>query len=271
CNLLLEADSYFNDENVDMVRINKHSTIKYYCYNDSCTTNEAGINALFAYIISEFKKSIKQLEHNDYDEYLLMWLSDKLFKIHIESIGKKNIKGYMDNFTLNRAYEKYLKKDKVKSNYWDLLNIIPGLKNANLKYMSEFYKLLNNICITIAYYNDKYVKSKKLSKYSKNCLTQYRTLYMNISECKSYLDLLNKLKGIYDDFRSSAIKKKRSNNNLATNLQTITTEDGVEMDAVRSFKTYNFSDSKCKFSKKKTASSKKMDKSSLQPSNQLKD
>ncbi|VEV55379.1 PIR protein CIR protein [Plasmodium vinckei vinckei] len=254
CKLFLEGDSYFNDENVDTEKINEKLTIKGYCRDNSCKTNGESINALAAYIYMKFKDSISRKEsHNDYDEYLLMWISDKLFKIHIESIGKKNIKGYIDAFTLKKAYEEYLEKHKQVLDYWELLNMMQGLKEANLKYMIEFYKLLNNICITIAYYNDKGAKSSQLSKYSKNCLTQYRTLYKNISECNSYLDLLNKLKGVYDDFRDSAITKTDSENKLATNLQTLTTEDGKEMGAVRGFKTYNFSDSKCKV-KKKSAS-----------------
>ncbi|KEG00192.1 hypothetical protein YYE_04961 [Plasmodium vinckei vinckei] len=271
CKLLLEGDSYFKDENVDTTKINKEKSIKSYCSNDDCKTNEERINALTVYIYMKFKNSIKKLEYNDYDECLLMWLSDKLFKIYYESKGDHKKKGFVYRITLNQAYNTYLKKHKVKLSYWVLFDNIKGLKEANLKYMSELYILLNKICNTIVDYKDKGAESKKLHKNYIDCRRQYRTLHNNISECQSYLDLLNKLKGIYDDFRSYAIKKNGSKNDLKTKLQTLTTEDGVEMDAVRSFKTYDFSDSKCKFSKKKTASSKKTDKSSLQPSNQLKD
>ncbi|SCL99300.1 Plasmodium variant antigen protein Cir/Yir/Bir, putative [Plasmodium chabaudi adami] len=203
---------------------------------------------------SYFNDSIKKVEYNDYDECFLMWLSDKLFKMHIESIGKQNIKDYIDGTTLNQAYEKYLKKHKVILDYWVLFDNIKGLKGANLRYMSEFYKLLNNICKTIADYNDNGTESPKLSKYSKNCLNQYRTLYIKISECKSYLHLLKKLKGIYDDFRVSAIEENRSNNNLATKLQTLTTPNGVEIDGTKNFILYEFSKKKCNSLDKKAAS-----------------
>ncbi|SCL86686.1 Plasmodium variant antigen protein Cir/Yir/Bir, putative [Plasmodium chabaudi adami] len=252
CGLLLEGDSYFNDENVDTQKFNKHTTIKSYCRNGGCKTNEEHINALAAYIIMLFKSSIKNDEYSKYDESLLMWISDKLFKMHLKRKGKKYTPEYMDGTTLNQAYEKYLKKHKVILDYWDLLGIIPGLKNANLKYMAEFYLLLNNICKTIAYYNDNSVESKKLSKISGKCLIQYITLYINISECKSYLHLLNKLKGIYDDFRVSAIRENDSNNNLATNLKKLTKPNGEEMEAVRSFKSYKFSNQKCYPQKKNT-------------------
>ncbi|KEG00167.1 hypothetical protein YYE_04983 [Plasmodium vinckei vinckei] len=215
----------------------------------------------------KFKSLIKRKsQYNHYNEYLLMWLSDKLFKIHIESIGKKNIKGYMDSFTLNQAYDKYLKNHKGILDYWVLLDMNQGLKEANLKYMSEFYKLLNHICKIITYYETKGVESREFSKNSIGCSRQYKTLYNNISECQSYLDLLNKLKGIYDDFRSRAIKNTDSKNDLKTKLQTLKTEDGKDMDAVRGFKTYDFSNEQCKFPKKKNTKPKKTNSPGLPPS-----
>ncbi|SCL89171.1 CIR protein, partial [Plasmodium chabaudi adami] len=256
CEFLIEADSYFNGKDVDTQKINKHLTIKSYCSNGGCKTNEDHINALTTYIFKEFKNSIKKVEYNDYDECFLIWLSDKLFKMHLESKGIKDVISYIDGTTLNQAYEKHLKNHKVKLGYWDFFGHINGLKKANLKYMSEFYKLLNNICKTIKEYNDKGAESKKLSKYSKNCLNQYITLYLNISKCKSYLHLLNKLKGIYDDFRVYAIQENPSNNNLATNLKKLTTQDGVELNAARGFKPYHFSNKKCYPPKKKPTATK---------------
>ncbi|SCL82538.1 CIR protein [Plasmodium chabaudi chabaudi] len=267
CNLLLEGDSYFNGKDANTTKINEKSTIKGYCHNGSCKTNEDYINALIAYIIKKFKDTIiRQQKHNDYDEYLLMWISDKLFKMYHESKGTNKRIGFVYNITLNQAYERHLKKHKGILDYWVLLNMQQGLKEANLKYMSEFYKLLSHICKIITYYNNS-AESKEFSKNFIGCRRQYRTLYRNISECKSYRDLLNKLKGIYDDFRSYAIKNNGSKNNLETILQKLTLENGKEMNAVRGFKTYDFSNQECKFPKKK----KKPEKSSLQPSNQLKD
>ncbi|SCL90103.1 Plasmodium variant antigen protein Cir/Yir/Bir, putative, partial [Plasmodium chabaudi adami] len=113
CNLFREADGYFNDENVDMQKFNNHSTIKGYCRNGGCKNNEERINALAVYIHMEFKNLIKKKsEYNKYDECFLMWLSDKLFKMHLERKGKKNAPGYMDGTTLNQAYKDYLEKHK---------------------------------------------------------------------------------------------------------------------------------------------------------------
>ncbi|SCL82968.1 CIR protein [Plasmodium chabaudi chabaudi] len=264
CKLLLEGDSYFNDENVDTQKFNKHSTIKAYCRNGGCKTNEERINALNAYIFKTFKDSIKvKQRYNDYDEYLLMWISDKLLKIHKKGKGKKIGVGRMDDFTLKRAYEEYLKNHIQRLDYWVLLDMNSGLKEANLWYMSEFYKLLNLICKIITGYNNR-AQTKKIYKYPADCSHQYKNLYLNISECKPYLDLLNKLKGIYDDF-SSAIKKTGSNPELASKLKKLTPKDREEMDAVRGFKTYNFNTEQCKFPKKKNTKPKKTGSPGLPP------
>ncbi|KEG00171.1 hypothetical protein YYE_04982 [Plasmodium vinckei vinckei] len=254
CEFLIKGDSYFNDENVNTNEINKDLAIKGFCNNGGCKINEASINALADYIIMSFKRSISDEEFNKYDECFLMWISDKLLKMHLETIGKKDKPGYMDGTTLNDGYEKYLKNHKGILDYWVLFDNIKGLKEANLKYMSEYYKLLNRICKTIVYYEKNNAESKELSNYFNKCLIQYRTLYMNISECKPYLDLLNKLKGIYDDFRSYAITKNSSNNNLATNLKKLTKPNGEEMDAVRSFISYKIPKKKCNSLDKKAAS-----------------
>ncbi|KEG01642.1 hypothetical protein YYE_03742 [Plasmodium vinckei vinckei] len=267
CKLFFEGDSYFNGKDVNTQKINNEVTIKGYCRNDSCKTNEDGINALAAYIYMKFKSLIIiEAQHNNYDEYLLMWISDKLFKMYHESKGENKKKGFVYLITLNQAYEEYLEKYKQRWNFWDLLNMMQGLKEANLKYMSEFYKLLNKICNTIVDYEKNSAPSKKLYNNSNGCRIQYRTLYRNIPKCKSYLNLLNKLKGIYDDFRDSAIKKNSSNNDLKTKLKKLTLGNGEEMDAVRGFKTYKFSDSKCKFPPKKPTPSKPSKHNSGSPS-----
>ncbi|KEG00175.1 hypothetical protein YYE_04974, partial [Plasmodium vinckei vinckei] len=258
------ADSYFNGKNVYTTKINEDPAINGFCNNGGCKTNEAGINAFVAYIITSFKRSIENHEYNKYDEYFLMWLSDKLFKIHDKSEDKDN------EITLNQAYDTYLEKYKGIFDYWSHFDIIKDLKEANLKYMSEFYKLLNHICKTITDYENNPEEITNLITNSTECSNQYISIYNDIPKCQSYLDLLNKLKGIYDDFRNDAIMRNDSNNDLKTKLQTLTKPDGKEMDGKKGFISYDFSNSTCKF-KKKSPSLKKEDNSSLQPSNQLKD
>ncbi|SCL91781.1 hypothetical protein PCHDS_000542100, partial [Plasmodium chabaudi adami] len=99
---------------------------------------------------------------------------------------------------------------------------------------------------------------------STECSNQYISIYNDIPKCQSYLDLLNKLKGIYDDFRKYAINITDSKINLETDLKKLTKPDGEEMDAVKGFKSYNFSNSECKV-KKKSVSLKKEGSPPLQP------
>ncbi|VEV57123.1 CIR protein PIR protein [Plasmodium vinckei vinckei] len=275
CKYLNIADSYFNGKDVKTKIINKDPTINGFCNNGVCKTNEDGINALIAYIIMNFKWSIKDEEYNKYDEYLLMWLSDKLFKIHNESKDKDN------EITLNKAYDTYLKNHKVKFNYWTLFYNIESLKEANLWYMSEFYKLLDKICKTITDYEKNRDEITNLITNSTECSNQYISIYNDIHKCRSYRDLLNKLKGIYDDFRNYAIKETDSKINLETNLKKFTKPGGGEMDAVRGFKSYKFNHSNCKSLHKKITTSKPTDPPGLpssseeiqppQPLKQLKD
>ncbi|SCL88541.1 CIR protein, partial [Plasmodium chabaudi adami] len=258
CKLFLEGDGYFNNENVDTQKINKDLIIKSYCSNGDCKTNGDGISALTAYIFNQFKRSIEANEYNKYDEYFLMWLSDKYKFLHDKSKDKDN------EITLNQAYDTYLKNHKVNFNYWNFFYNIESLKEANLWYMSEFYKLLDKICKTITDYEKNREEITNLITNSTECSNQYISIYNDIPKCQSYLDLLNKLKGIYDDFRNYAIQGTDSNNNLETDLKKLTKPDGEEMDAVKGFKSYNFSNSECKV-KKKSVSLKKEDSPSLQP------
>ncbi|SCL85476.1 hypothetical protein PCHAJ_000501600, partial [Plasmodium chabaudi chabaudi] len=134
CEFFINADKYFDGNKVDTTKINEHKTIKSYCRDDGgCKTNEERINALAAHIIMEFKRLIKTNEYSHYDECLLMWLSDKLFNMHKEGKGKHIKKGYMDTFTLKQAYEEYLEKHIGRLDYWVLLDMIKGLKEAYLK------------------------------------------------------------------------------------------------------------------------------------------
>ncbi|EUD69592.1 hypothetical protein YYG_05194, partial [Plasmodium vinckei petteri] len=103
---------------------------------------------------------------DEYYEYFMMWLSDKLFKIAKE-----------DDITLNEAYEQYLKNNIVNFNYWSLLDIKEGLKEVNLMYMKHFYKLLNDICKAIVHYKLNNDDIEKFISNSSDCYNQYSSLY----------------------------------------------------------------------------------------------
>ncbi|SCL85386.1 hypothetical protein PCHDK_000501700, partial [Plasmodium chabaudi adami] len=76
---------------------------------------------------------------------------------------------------------------------------------------------------------------------------------------------LNATKGLYDDFRSHAIKNTDSSNDLANKLQKLTLKNGVELNATKGYISYNFSNSKCKFLHKKKPTIHKASKSNPKP------
>ncbi|CAD2110829.1 CIR protein PIR protein [Plasmodium vinckei] len=238
CKLFLEADKLFRGNQVDMTNINKRQSIKEYCPKDKlCKNNIQGINALGGYLFM----ALEAYSNNDHGAYFLMWLSDKLFKIHTKKNKKKN-----DKINLDEAYKKYLDKPNKRFDYWPLLHNIDGLKKANLEHMSEFYKLLKRICNTIVDYKNNGAGSKSLILNSTECSNQYMLLYENIFECKSYLHLLDNLKKLYNRFRYPAIiANKKKYPTLFNRLQTFTTSNGEDLTFAINYNNFDFSDPNC--------------------------
>ncbi|CAD2096079.1 PIR protein CIR protein [Plasmodium vinckei] len=235
CKAFLEVDSFFNGNNiVDKIKINRNPSINQYCLNKKCETNRQRIAALSRYLYMKLYTT-----NNAYTPYFLMWLSDKLFKIHNKGKDKDN------NITLDSAFGKYLRNNVKNVNYWNLLENISGVKNTNLKYMSEFYKLLNYICKTIINYQKNNAGERSLILNSTEGSNQYMLLYENVSKCNSYLHFLDNLKKSYNRFRIQAIIKNRKDPKFATNLQTFTTLSGEDSYFAIGRQTYDFSDPKC--------------------------
>ncbi|SCL83884.1 CIR protein [Plasmodium chabaudi adami] len=237
CETFLEADKIINGENgarMKMEDIRKSQSFNGFCPNNKCVTDEQCIGAMTMYVFSKVGAD----KNNEYGEYFLMWLSDKLFKMHEE--GKK--KSQSNITTLDEAYKSYLDKNIGNNKYWDALDNVKGLKDANLSHMNEFYKLLKHICKTIMHHKNKPTESENILQNSTNSYNQYMLLYQNVSECDSYLHLLDNLKKTYEKFRSTI---KNGDSNLASSLQTLTTIENTDSYFVKGFSTFDFSNSKC--------------------------
>ncbi|CAD2094047.1 PIR protein CIR protein [Plasmodium vinckei lentum] len=261
CEKFIAADTFYDGKNANITleEIRKQPKFKEYCSNQTCSTRKEIIGALGAYLFMETRR-IKR--SGQYDEFFLMWLSDKLFEI----VNDEN-KAQSKYITLNEAYDKYLRNNIKNGSYWSLLDIKKGLKEANLKYMRDFYKLLNHICSTILDYKKNGAESISLLQNSTNCSNQYMFLYRNIYKCKSYLYLLDNLKKIYYNFRDTAIKNNKKKQNLAIHLQTLTTARGKDEYFAKNFKTFDFNSSECKPQKtKKSVSPQKTEPPSQLPS-----
>ncbi|CAD2085042.1 CIR protein PIR protein [Plasmodium vinckei brucechwatti] len=255
CEKFIAADTFYDGKNANITfdEISKKPGFKEYCRNQTCNTRKEIIGALGAYLFMETRR-IKSF--GQYDEFFLMWLSDKLFEI----VNDEN-KAQSKDITLNEAHDKYLKNNIQNWHYWSLLDSTKGLKEANIKYMRDFYKLLNHICSTILDYKNNGAESTNLIRNSTNCSNQYILIYKNIHKCKSYLHLLDNLKKIYYSFRDSVISEnKKKKKKLAIPLQTLTTPRGKDEYFANDFKTFDFSSSECKPKKaKKPDSSKKIE------------
>ncbi|SCL82192.1 CIR protein, partial [Plasmodium chabaudi chabaudi] len=237
CETFLEADKIINGENgarMKMEEIDKKSSYYEFCPNKKCLTDVQRIGVMTTHVFLKGKAD----KNNEYGEYFLMWLSDKLFNMY----QKDKRKGENNRITLDEAYKKYLDKDIGDYKYWNLLGNINGLKEANLSHMNEFYKLLKHICKTIMHHKIKPTESASLIQNSTNSSNQYMLLYQNVSECDSYLHLLDNLKKTYEKFRSTI---KNGDPNLASSLQTLTTIENTDSYFVKGFSTFDFSNSKC--------------------------
>ncbi|CAD2095077.1 PIR protein CIR protein [Plasmodium vinckei] len=252
CEKFIAADTFYDGKNANITleEISKQPKFKEYCNNQKCNTRKEIIGALGAYL---FMDTRRMKNSGQYDEFFLMWLSDKLFEI----VNDEN-KAQSKDITLNEAYDKYLKNNIQNGHYWSLLDSTKGLKEANIKYMRDLYKLLNHICSTILDYKNNGAKSTSLFPNSTNCSNQYILIYKNIYKCKSYLHLLDNLKKIYYSFRDSVISEnKKKKQNLAIPLQTLTTPKGKDEYFANDFKAFDFSSSECKPKKPKKPGSPK--------------
>ncbi|CAD2110930.1 hypothetical protein YYG_03266 [Plasmodium vinckei petteri] len=245
CKLFLDADKIINGEhygNMTLDQIINDPKFKEYCPNNNCET-AMQINGFGEYLFNQLGTEIKE----EYYEYIMMWLSDKLFEI-VKGEGKAQSK----DITLNEAYDKYLKKNIKNGSYWILLDIKKGLKEVNLMHMKQFYKLLNHICNAIVYYNPNGDDIEKFIIKSSDCSNQYSSLYDIVPKCNSYLHLLDNLKKTYYSFIDSVINENGKNPDLAMNLKTLKTSDGNDDYFAKGFKTFDFSDENCKLETKKT-------------------
>ncbi|CAD2107724.1 PIR protein CIR protein [Plasmodium vinckei petteri] len=188
---------------VDERKFNKNSSLKNNCPYEinskkrKCTTNNDRISALSTYLykkIGEIDKSFKEGAISDkrHIEIFMIWLGEKLFKIDNDYTS-----------TLEESYKKNLENSMGSVNYWKVTNSKELYKKATIKKMSEYYNLLNYICKLIIEYNknEKKPNRRTLINYYTQCDNYYKTIHKSIQNCGPYLQLLDSLKMIYENFR----------------------------------------------------------------------
>ncbi|VEV56188.1 PIR protein CIR protein [Plasmodium vinckei vinckei] len=251
CDLLNEFDEYFNNEGVNERKFNKFKECHSYCpYQNTskkniCTNNYERINALGSYLftrIMEIDKAFKGLTGDKrHIEVFMIWLGDKLFRID------KDYKA-----TLEEYYKNNLENIMGNANYWEAISK-KLYKNATIKKMSDYYRLLNYICKLITEYNKNPLKPNKsrIGTYSIQCNNNYKAIHNSINECKPYLQLLDSLKMIYENFKlfnmniNSKLKGKEKDL-LLNRVQPLTTFKGVNRYFVTVTANISFDDKECK-------------------------
>lgn len=179
-----------------------------------CKNNYERINAVGAYLYQNLSKTGKNISgtgHNGdrHIEFFMMWLSDKLFKIENDYKA-----------TLEESYNNHLKNYMGNFNYWRVLNNKKVYKDATIWKMSAMYTLLTYICKLITEYN-KNVKNPDrdtLVKSSSQSVNYYKTIHNSVNGCKPYLHLLDSLKKVYENFRSTRIINNKSLDKVAKSL-----------------------------------------------------
>ncbi|CAD2084755.1 PIR protein CIR protein [Plasmodium vinckei lentum] len=208
CKIFYSIDGVFKNGKPDLKKINKLERYRRYCPMDStglnCKDDIDGIDALCARLIDDLfqiPKDKRERENNDnqYIEYIMMWLSFRLFQSRSYS-----------SQTLTDFYNNRIVKTHLNYGYDYDINKKKQLLDANLYYMSRLYQLFNEIChITLKYSkNNQYMKEIKND--SVRFYNNYKSLYDYINECESYLGLLNNLKAVYENLKNSLINDKRN-------------------------------------------------------------
>ncbi|CAD2114544.1 PIR protein CIR protein [Plasmodium vinckei petteri] len=251
CDVLSEVDNFFTNGTVNVVRFNKFTQCHSYCphQNNSkenkCTTNNDRVNALGSYLFNKIMEINKDFKWPDGDkrhiEVFMIWLGDKLFKIDNDY-----------KLTLEESYKNNLEKSMGNLDYWKAIDSKKLYKGATIKKMNEFYRLLNYICKLITEYNknEKKPNRRVLINHYTQCDNNYKAIHNSINECKPYLQLLDSLKMIYENFRMynmgiySKLKDK-DKNLLLNHVKFLTTFKGVNQYFVTVTANISFDDKEC--------------------------
>ncbi|CAD2098347.1 PIR protein CIR protein [Plasmodium vinckei] len=249
CDLLSEVDNFFTRGTVDEKKFNKFTKCHSYCpYENKCRNDYERINALGSYLFNEIREINKDFKgatsDKRYIEVFMMWLGDKLFKIEndykitLEEYYKNNLEKFMGNF-----------------NYWEAIDSKKLYKRATIKKMNELYNLLSHICKLIIGYNT-YIQNptknnrNRLGNYSAQCISHYRAIISSANGCQPYLQLLDSLKMIYENFRMYQIDynndiKETDKKLLLNRVQHLTRFKGVNQYLLGVTAKPSFDDKEC--------------------------
>ncbi|CAD2085951.1 PIR protein CIR protein [Plasmodium vinckei lentum] len=209
CKILLKIDILFKDGKPDLDEVNTYNKYRKYCPKDGtgvmiCKNDIEGIIAMWSHLFTELHRiPLEKQKHENADdqyiEYMLMWLGSMLFQ-----------RESYTSSTLIDFYNNYLKNTHLPFSFNYRIERKKNLLNANIEYMRRFYLLFNEICYITLTYSKNNINIHNIKRDSTRFHNKYTSLYGDINECDSYLNLLNNLETIYENFKKSLIKSNRN-------------------------------------------------------------
>lgn len=136
----------------------------------------------------------RENDDNQYVEYIMMWLGDRLF----------NIESYSSS-TLIDFYNNYLIKLPKFNSYKSLIEKKKHLKDSHIVYMRRFYLLFQEVCYISLKYSKNNLNMDKMKRDYTFLHNKYTSLFNHINTCDSYLSLLNNLKAAFEQYKKSLV------------------------------------------------------------------
>ncbi|VTZ67603.1 CIR protein [Plasmodium chabaudi chabaudi] len=205
CNLFHGLDELFEEGFGDVKELDSLSILfNDYCpergESKRCDTDYERISAVAGYLFMNFIADNNIDINNDnnyYIQYFVMWISNKLHEI-----ATNNYK------YLNQPYENNLDKSIGNFDFLNSRDDTKELKDANITIMNILYLLFKEICKTVWMDQGKNTKIYEHTTQITQCFLIYTELSKFVNPCSPYLELLDHLKTLYDDYREDAIQNK---------------------------------------------------------------
>ncbi|EUD69624.1 hypothetical protein YYG_05158, partial [Plasmodium vinckei petteri] len=202
CVIFRELDALFTNYETNKEQFNnEYGSYSKYCPGKNgskrCDTDYEKLNAIFGYAYKELIQNNKtdlDSENDPTADFLVMALSHRLCKLSKDH-----------TLSLKDAFKKYL-SNKGGFNYSSILRNKKYFNGSNIGIINCFYLAFKQICETINIGETQNVQSHKYISDIAQCHTIYTKLYNFVNQCDPYLQLLNHLKTIYDEFKKAVVK-----------------------------------------------------------------
>ncbi|CAD2095791.1 hypothetical protein YYG_05175 [Plasmodium vinckei petteri] len=238
CDTFRDVDELFtNDEGNAKKFNNKDGLYNKYCPGKSgskrCDTDYEKLNAILGYAYTELiqNNNIDLDNKNDPSvDFLVMILSHRLYKL------SKN-----HSLSIKDAFRKHL-RSQGGFNYASVLRNKKYFNDSNIGIINCFYLAFKQICETINTYDKSKVQQDEYIKVIAQCYIIYDRLYNFVNQCGPYLQLLDHLKTIYNEFIGAVIKLNDYDQTLRSKLKKLSSIDkttfGSEFNTIGCIKTH---------------------------------